>query len=86
MHMTDDTEAAANRAAIAARDAVKARSRSGASFIPLLAVAFAILSGIYLFLMEGENPPRATTPMPVPHVQAPGEGSAPAPTTPAPQQ
>jgi hypothetical protein len=84
--MTDDTEAAANRAAIAARDAAKAEPRSRASLIPLLAVAFAILSGIYLFLMEGENPPRATTPMPVPHVQAPGEGSTPAPTTPAPQQ
>jgi hypothetical protein len=86
--MTDDTEAAANRAAIAARDAVKAQSRPRGSLIPLIAVAFAILSGIYLFLMEGENPPRATTPMPVPHVQAPGEGTAstPRPTTPAPQQ
>ena len=79
--MTDDTEAAANRAAIAARQAVKAEPRSSI-LAPLLIVAVAILSGVFLFLTESEEPGRPTTPMPVPHVQAPGGSGA--TTTPAP--
>jgi hypothetical protein len=85
--MTDDTEAAANRAAIAARQAVKAEPRSSI-LAPLLIVAVAILSGVFLFLAESEQPGQPTTPMPVPHVQAPGGSGAtttPAPA-PAPQQ
>lgn len=79
--MTDDTEAAANRAAIAARQAVKAEPRSRI-LAPLLVVAVAILSGVFLFLTESEEPGQPTTPMPVPQVQAPGGSGT--TTTPAP--
>ena len=79
--MTDDTEAAANRAAIAARQAVNAEPRSSI-LAPLLVVALAILSGVFLFLAESEQPGQPTTPMPVPLVQAPGDSGA--TTTPAP--
>ena len=47
-----------------------------------LVVALAILSGVFLFLAESEQPGQPTTPMPVPHVQAPGDSGA--TTTPAP--
>jgi hypothetical protein len=86
--MTDDNEAAANRAAMAARQAAKAEPRSSI-LAPLLIVAVAILTGVYLFLTDGEGPGQPTTPMPVPHVQAPGDSGAttktPAPVS-APQQ
>ena len=83
--MTDDIEAAANRAATAAREAVKAESRSS-TFVPLIVVAFAILSAVLVFLTESEGPGRPTTPMPVPHVRAPGGVGTATPTPPAPQQ
>lgn len=82
--MTEDTDAAANQAAIAARKAVKAQSRSSRSYVPLLLVAFAILSGIYLFMTDTNEPAQPTAPMPVPHVRAPGGASGTPPATPAP--
>jgi hypothetical protein len=82
--MTDDRQAAANRAASAARHAVTAEPRSSI-LVPMIAVAFAILSAVLLFLTESEGPGQPTTPMPVPHVQAPG-GTTTTPTAPAPQK
>jgi hypothetical protein len=76
--MNDDIDAAADRAAIAARTAVKSQPRQTSRFFPLVVVAFAILSGVYLFMTDTGNPAKPTGPMPVPHVQAPG-GTTPAP-------
>jgi hypothetical protein len=84
--MADDMDAAAERAAVAAHRAVKSdESRhESRSFLPLILVAAAIVSGIYLVASEGGQPAAPpTTPMPVPHVQAPGTVS-PAPATPPP--
>ena len=83
--MTDDKQAAADRVAIVAREAVKAEPRSS-TFVPLIVVAFAILSAVLVFLTETEEPGRPTTPMPVPHVQAPGGAGIATPPPPAPQQ
>ena len=76
--MNDDIDAAADRAAIAARTAVKSQPRQTSPFIPFVVVAFAILSGVYVYMTE-TGPAQPTGPMPVPHVQAPGQAPTPAP-------
>jgi hypothetical protein len=70
--MNDDLDAAADRAAIAARRAVKAQEQQQSrSFLPLIMVAVAILSGVYLFMSESNRTADPTTSTPAPHVQTP---------------
>ena len=83
--MPETSNSPAHRAASAARDTMTAEPRSSI-LVPMIAVAFAILSAVFLFLTENEGPGQPTTPMPVPHVQAPGGDGTTTPPAPRPQQ
>jgi hypothetical protein len=70
--MNNDLDAAADRAALAARRAVKEQApQQSRSFLPLIVVGVAILSGVFLYLTETNRTAEPTTTMPVPHIQAP---------------
>jgi len=76
--MSDDIDAAADRAAAATRKAVRSQTaRPSRSWLPLLFVGVAILSVMYLYVSEEGRPTSPTPAMPAPHIQAP--------STPAPQ-
>jgi hypothetical protein len=63
--MADEVNAEAERAADAARAAVKRANPSSSSLLPLIVVAFAVVTAAALLLMDSEGPqtqPRADGP------------------------
>ena len=64
--MADDVDAQAEHAANSARAAVKRANRSSSSLLPVVLVAFAVLTAVALLLMDDSRAPQTQ-----PRVEAP---------------